>query len=112
MRHPSTVIKKHFDVMLGEDRYYTGERKNIELGREIERGMNSPFGAALYKALEELERSNYALLMETPPWRIFRQIQIRAELKTAQYIKARLETYVVNAEALLANLQELEEFGD
>ena len=73
--------------------------------------MVSKFGVLLLRTLEELERACYASLTTVSPYRVFAQVQIRAELKTVQYIKARLESYIQNAEALLQNARELEDEG-
>lgn len=108
MRAPSVKLKHHMSKMVGERDFLGGYRKDLKLGEIVKDGMASPFGALLYKTLEELERANYAELVSTSPFRIFKQLQIRAELSVAQYIKSRLEAYTTNSEALMQNLEEIE----
>jgi len=109
MSPPSRILKKNMNRMVGESDYLHGVGKDIELGEIVKGGMDSQFGALLYKTLEEIERANYAELVNTSPYRVFRQVQIRAELRVAQYIKAKLESYVVNSDALIENLKELDD---
>ena len=109
MRPPSRSLKKTMSKMVGERDYLSGVGKDLELGEVVKGGMDSQFGALLYKTLEEIERANYAELVGTSPYRVFRQVQIRAELRVAQYIKSRLESYVVNSDALIENLKEFED---
>ncbi|NOR56986.1 MAG: hypothetical protein GQ474_00505 [Sulfurimonas sp.] len=109
MRSPSKKLRNGMDRMVGERDYLAGIRKDVKLGEIVSEGMNSKFGALLYKTFEELERANYAEIVEVDPEDIPKHRQIRAELSTIQYIKARLESYVTNSEALIQNLEELEE---
>ena len=107
MRAPSRQLRKILDD-IDNDSFGIAAEKGIEIGQEIARGMESPFGAALYMALEDLERAAYAGMANTPAWSIFKQIQYRSELRTAQYIKNRLEAYVKNAEGLMENIERLQ----
>jgi len=107
MRRPSRTLSTHLSKMVGEADYLAGVKKDMALGELVTQGMDSQFGALLYKTLEELERANYQEIVSVSPWNIRKHLQIRSELKTVQYIKSRLESYVVNAEALLKSLEEL-----
>jgi len=107
MRAPSQTIKHHLRKAVGESSLLGGLHKNLEKMQAVKEGMDTPFGAALYTALEDLERASYAEMGKTNPINIFKHYQIRAELRTCQYIKQVLDSYVVNHEVLLRNIEEL-----
>lgn len=107
MRAPSRQLRKVLDT-IEKDGFGIAAEKGIEIGQEIARGMESVFGAALYMALEDLERAAYIGMANTSAWNIMKQIQYRSELRTAQYIKNRLDAYVKNAEGLMENIERLQ----
>jgi len=107
MRAPSQTIKHHLRKAVGEGDLLGQLHKDLEKMESVRQGMDTPFGAALYTALEDLERASYADMGKINPINIFRHYQIRAELRTAQYIKAKLDSYVINHEVLLQNIEEL-----
>lgn len=108
MRLPSTSLRSNMREAVGESDFFTGLKKDQQLAQSVKEGMATPFGAALYSALEAVERSAYMEMEKVSPVRIFKQFQLRAELRTARYIKNVLDSYVINAEALARNIEELQ----
>lgn len=107
MRKPSLKFRREIKRAMGEADYLAGIERDMELADEIRRMMDSKGGAALYDAFEGIERACYAGITTTSPLRIFKQMQLRAELMVAQYVKAQLDNYILNAETLVQNLNEL-----
>lgn len=108
MRLPSRKFRRAMHEALGEQDYLSGVQRDLELSEAVKQGMESKFGAAMFMAFEQIERACYAGMASTSPFRIFKQLQLRAELMVVQYVKAQLESYVVNADALIANLNEIQ----
>ena len=96
--------------LTGEADWLSRADQEVEKSRQVAAGMETPFGAALYSALEDLERSAYLNMANTSPLSLFKQMEYRCELRIAQYIKGRIESHVVNLEALEHNLKEM--YGD
>jgi len=107
MRLPSSKLKRNMQAALGEGNYLAGLQRDLDLSNSVRDGMGTLFGAAIYGALEELERACYSGMASTSPWRVFKQVKYRAELHVAQYIKSRLSNYVTNADMLLQNIEML-----
>jgi len=112
MRPPSRTLKRFIARATGEMDFLSGIEKDLDLAKKVSEGMDTVFGAALFNALEDLERSAFAGMADTSPWRVLKQIQFRSELRTSRYIKAKLQQYVVNAEALMQNIKMLNEVED
>jgi len=106
-RKPSKGFQDSFDRVFEQVDEDKGTAEMIALGRSIKEGLATPFGAALYQAIEDVERSAYAAMTSTSPWRIDKQQEYRAELRTVLYLKAKLDSYVTNADALASNIQNL-----
>jgi len=104
IRLPSRKLREATSMMVGEADYIAGVKRDLAVSKAVSDGMDGVFGAAVYNALEELERSCYASMANTSPYRVFKQVRIRAELTVAQYIKSRLNNYVTNAETLMQNM--------
>ena len=93
--------------LVGDRVFLSGIRKDLEMAKAVEHGMETVFGAAVLQALEEMERNGYAKMREVSPMRVFTQMEARAEIAVAQYVKSRLLSRLVNIEALENNLKEL-----
>lgn len=107
MSRGSRNIRKMTAELTGEADWLARADRDVEKSRQVAEGMSTPFGAALYAALEDLERTAYLGMANTNPLNIFKQIEYRVELRTAQYIKGKIESHVVNLEALEHNLKEM-----
>jgi len=104
---PSRTLRKFAHEAIGDRDYISGVQANLAVANAVKDGMNSPFGAAVIASLDNLESSAYATLAKTHPWRSGRIAQAQAELRTAQYIKAILGSYVANADVLQEQIEEL-----
>jgi len=102
---PSRQLKKFAGQMAGEIDYDESQYKQVEIAQEIKRGTESVFGTALYMAIEDLERSAYLNMANTSPLRLFKQIELRKELGVVQYIKAKLDSYITNGNAIEENMK-------
>lgn len=100
MHRPSSALKRLKNTIIGDKDYIGGLQKNIDVANSIKLGMGTPFGAALYMAIEDLERDAYSNMANTSPLRIFRHYEIRNELRIVHYLKSTLDAYVINGEAL------------
>ncbi|MCK5613896.1 hypothetical protein KAR91_69180 [Candidatus Pacearchaeota archaeon] len=107
MRKPSVKFKREMKRAMGEADFMGGIQRDIELAEAVRQGMESRFGAAMFNAFEEIERASYSGLATTSPFNFPKQFQLRAELATVQWVKSRLESYIVNAETLIQNMNEL-----
>jgi len=104
---PSRGFRKSFDRVFEQEDEDQGTADTIALGQSIKEGLQTPFGAALYQAIEDVERSAYAAILTTSAWRVDKQQEYRAELRAVLYLKARLDSYITNADALASNIQNL-----
>lgn len=107
MRLPSRKFRLEMKRAAGESDFLAGIQHDIELADAIRDGMQTKFGAAIFNAYEQIERACYAEMANTSPFNVMKQLKIRAELTTVLYVKAQLEGYIVNADTLLQNLNEL-----
>lgn len=107
----SRQVKSAMTRAIGDSNFLMGIQKDIDLAQAIEQGMSTMFGAAIFQALEEIETAAYTKMANTSPWRIHVQMAARAEMRVAQYIKARISSRITNSEALIANLEELGQEG-
>ena len=108
MRLPSRKFKAAMHQAVGERDYLSGVQRDLDAAEAVRQGMSTKFGAAIFLAFEQIERACYSGLANTSPFNIPKQLQIRAELMVVQYTKAQLESYVTNADTLIANLNELQ----
>lgn len=104
---PSRSLRKAAAQIIGERSYLAGVEKDLELAKEVSQFLESRAGAVLYSALEDLERSAYAGMTSTSPFRIFKQIEYRKELDVAQYLKGKMNAVVLNGEVLENNLESI-----
>ena len=107
MRKPSVKFRRELKRAMGEQDFLAGIQRDTELADEVRLMLDSKGGAAMFSAFEEIERACYAGMAATSPLRVFKQIQLRAELMTVQYVKSQLNNYITNAEALIQNINEL-----
>ncbi len=105
MHRPSRQLKKFVKTFADESSFMDGQERQLEVANEIKKGVESVFGTALYMAIEELERAAYLNMAKTSPLRVFRQMEVRKELGIVQYIKARLDSYITNGEAIEENMK-------
>jgi len=104
---PSRALRTFKQHVTGDADYASGLARNLKVANSVKDGMNTHFGAAIIAALENLERASYATLASTSPWRRQKLQKAQSELKTAQYIKAILMSYVSSAEVLEDQIEEL-----
>lgn len=104
---PSSALRKFKSQTTGEGDFLAGVTKSLEVARSVEEGMNSYFGAATIASLDNLERAAYATLANTPTWRKDKLLKAQTELKTAQYIKTILMSYVSSVDVLEEQIKDL-----
>lgn len=104
---PSRALRKATKEMIGDADYLTGVKSNLQVAQNVKVGMDSHFGAALIAALDNLERAAYCKMANTSPWRWRLLAKTQTELKTAQYIKAILISYVTSIETLEEQIEDL-----
>lgn len=105
MQLPSRNLRRFASKITGEKDFFAGVEKQLEISDEIKRVMEGKFGAVLYAAIEDMERTAFLGLANTSPLRIWKQLEYRKELRMAQYLKARIESHISNHEALSKNLE-------
>jgi len=109
---PSRNFRKNIKQAVGESDFILGVKHDLALAESVKEGMESKFGAALYTALEAIERRCFNDMGVVSPFRVLRQVELRAELYVVRYIKNTIDTYVISAEALARNMKELERQGE
>ena len=107
MRKPSIKFQRAMKQAVGERDFMAGIERDMELANDVRQMLESKGGAALFNAFEEIERGCYAELTNTSPFRVHKQVQIRAELMTVQFIKAKMSTYISNAKTLQTYIDEI-----
>jgi len=100
-------MQKALHKPIVDENYVDGLKRSYDLSRELKAGLETPLGAAIYAALENIERASYNTLATTSPWRKAKLIKAQSELRTAQYIKAFLEHYIKNEEVFAEQLGEI-----
>lgn len=119
MISPKRSLRRYLATAMGERSYILRVEKRKERLESLVECMESPFGAALIEALEDIESAAYGTLATTPVWNWPKLVQAKAEIKIAKYIKAKLMVYVsdldsINKQLELFNAEEsdLEEVDD
>jgi len=107
MRKPSIKFRREMTKAAGEGDFLGGIQRDLELANEVRQMMESRGGAALFNSFEEIERACYSGMASTSPFRVLKQLQLRAELMTVQYIKAQMSNYITNARTLQTYIDEL-----
>ena len=104
---PSAALRKAFNGTVGDHEYAGHLEKDFKVANAIKEVAQTHFGAAVYAALENIERGAYSTLAKTSPWRKDKIRQAQCELRTAQYIKAYVESFVDNADVFAQQLSEI-----
>ena len=111
-RRPSVSLKNALTSVLGEEESMFSLVKAKETCAPIAQWVGSPAGAAIFDALDDIERAAMSRLIDNPAWFIFNAMRDKAEIYIVRYIRTRLMYYVQNHDLLqreIAKLRGMEE---
>ena len=111
-RRPSLALKNALTNVLGEQESMFAMLKAKETSAPIALWVESPAGAVIMDALDDVERAAMTRLVDTPAWFIFNAMRDKAEIYIVRYIRARLMSHVQNHEILqreIARIRGIEE---
>ena len=109
---PSRALKSALTNVLGEKESFTALFRAKEAYAPVAVWVESPAGAAILDALDDIERAAMSRLVDTPAIMIFKAMRDKSEIYIARYIRTRLMFYVQNHEMLQREIAKLRGMED
>jgi hypothetical protein len=94
--HPSRALKSALTNVLGEKEGMAALFQAKETSAPIAMWVESPAGAVIMDALDDVERAAMSRLIDVPAIFIFKAMRDKVEISIVRYIRMRLMSHVQN----------------